>query len=282
MSDALLTVREVITKLRIPRSTWYQCAKLASAARYQASKRWLRIRRSALDEWLDSLRVRRCEKLRGGIWDISKRTIEARRGIGCGGPLVAPGRLSASFNGGRWQTSFRSELRPQTTGNRSISKRAVIADLRGGIPLPGMRTRVRTLARSGHGWRKLAPLTVESLTAVTMVLVRQDRRGRPSNRLLREALYLYWFNPRRWSHPVPKGHAAALTWIERASLPVTKLSRRRRCEGFGCVVSAPGWQAGGCYDGSPEARGLLQRGGYAVSSASSGDPLLACNGLRRR
>lgn len=56
MSDALLTVREVITKLRIPRSTWYQWRQTGKAPRViKLPNGELRIRRSALDEWLDSL-----------------------------------------------------------------------------------------------------------------------------------------------------------------------------------------------------------------------------------
>jgi integrase len=63
---------------------------------------------------------------------------------------------------------------------------------------------------------------VESLTAVTANLVKPVR-GRPDARILREALFLYAFNPRRWTAELPAPHAAALVWVEKASMPLVDL-----------------------------------------------------------
>ncbi len=68
-----------------------------------------------------------------------------------------------------------------------------------------------------------APGIVEALTTIAVTLTKPTRPGRPNERILREALYLYGFNPRRWDAEIPADHAAALTWMEGASLPVVDL-----------------------------------------------------------
>ena len=56
-----------------------------------------------------------------------------------------------------------------------------------------------------------------------MTLTRAGRRGRPEDGVLREALYIYGLNPRRWSEEVPAECTAALAWLDGASLPVVDL-----------------------------------------------------------
>jgi hypothetical protein len=52
-------------------------------------------------------------------------------------------------------------------------------------------------------WPRLAAKsrrgTVEALTHVTLLMTTGTRRGRPADAVLREALYVYALNPRRWS-----------------------------------------------------------------------------------
>ncbi|MBT2208715.1 site-specific integrase [Actinomadura sp. NEAU-AAG7] len=68
--------------------------------------------------------------------------------------------------------------------------------------------------------------TTESLTAVTPVLV-TDRRGRPSVDVLRRTLRDHVFLPEdRCAEPDPEG-AAALRWLEEASLPMRDLEEPR-------------------------------------------------------
>jgi predicted DNA-binding transcriptional regulator AlpA len=54
--NELLTVKEVIAELRIPRSTWYQWRQTRKAPTvFKLPNGELRIRRSVLDDWLTSL-----------------------------------------------------------------------------------------------------------------------------------------------------------------------------------------------------------------------------------
>jgi len=56
VDDELLTVREVLAELRVPRSTWYQWRQTGKAPRVcKLPNGELRIRRSVLNDWLASL-----------------------------------------------------------------------------------------------------------------------------------------------------------------------------------------------------------------------------------
>lgn len=56
MRDELLTVREVITELRISRSTWYYWRQTGKGPRaIKLPNGELRVRRSALHQWLGTL-----------------------------------------------------------------------------------------------------------------------------------------------------------------------------------------------------------------------------------
>jgi predicted DNA-binding transcriptional regulator AlpA len=56
MRDELLTVKEVIAELRVPRSTWYQWRQVGKTPKaFKLPNGELRIRRSVLNEWLTDL-----------------------------------------------------------------------------------------------------------------------------------------------------------------------------------------------------------------------------------
>jgi integrase len=63
---------------------------------------------------------------------------------------------------------------------------------------------------------------VETLTAVTLVLVRSDQ-GMPDPAILRVALRRWAFNPTHRNDPKPVDARAALAWIRRMSLPISAL-----------------------------------------------------------
>jgi integrase len=65
---------------------------------------------------------------------------------------------------------------------------------------------------------------VEALVTVTPVLT-NSRSGRPAKKVLRQALYVYGFNPRRWDEEVPAPEARALKWLSEASVPVDELTK---------------------------------------------------------
>ena len=75
-------------------------------------------------------------------------------------------------------------------------------------------------------WPHLAPISrrsiAEALTTVTIALVR-DRRGAPDPALLRRSLFGWAFNSGTRNLTPPEETAAALAWIEAASLPVAAL-----------------------------------------------------------
>jgi hypothetical protein len=64
--------------------------------------------------------------------------------------------------------------------------------------------------------------TVDALATITPALVREER-GRPDSRVLRRALYRWGFLPTLDEAAVPAEYAAALEWLRRASIPVTRL-----------------------------------------------------------
>ena len=80
-------------------------------------------------------------------------------------------------------------------------------------------------------WRHLAPHSraslADALATITPLLTRETARRLP-DQTLRAALYGYAFNPQqRRSHAPDSGTASALAWLERASLPVSRLSDPR-------------------------------------------------------
>ncbi|WP_113704719.1 tyrosine-type recombinase/integrase [Nonomuraea lactucae] len=69
--------------------------------------------------------------------------------------------------------------------------------------------------------------TIETLVAVTLALT-TDQKGRPDDELLRQVLRQHVFLPEdRQSEPDGRAAAAALRWLEAASLPMTELNEAR-------------------------------------------------------
>ena len=188
------------------------------------------------------------------VWEITKRQDRKAR------PwrvrwAVGSQRHEELFRTKALANSFRAELVKATNDGEPF-------DTVTGRPIADVRATNSTTwyahARTyiERKWPRLAAKsrrsTVEALTSVTVLLVRQTRRGRPADVTLREALYLYAFNPRRWSTDPPEEHAAALAWLERASLPVVELDSpatvRRVLDGL-CVR----------LDGKPAAATTVQR-----------------------
>ncbi|MBA0054039.1 site-specific integrase [Streptomyces sp. AJS327] len=63
----------------------------------------------------------------------------------------------------------------------------------------------------------------EAMATATPVFVK-DAKGAPSVRAMRHALYGYAFNKNRWDAEIPADVATVLAWVERKSLPVSRLS----------------------------------------------------------
>ncbi|MBV9094535.1 MAG: hypothetical protein JO132_11755 [Streptosporangiaceae bacterium] len=125
--------------------------------------------------------------------------------------------------------SFLSEL-------RQAAKRGEAFDAEEGLPVSMRRAKHATswfafvLAYVGMKWPRAAATTRNSMTdalaTVTAALV-DDRPGQPEVLLLRRALRLYALVPSARSLPRPAEVAAALGWLERASLPLSELEQPR-------------------------------------------------------
>jgi integrase len=89
----------------------------------------------------------------------------------------------------------------------------------------------RPVAYAEMEWRHLAPRSraslADALATITPLLTRETGR-RPPDQTLRAALYAYAFNPQQLRSRAPDpGTASTLAWLERASLPVSRLSDPR-------------------------------------------------------
>jgi hypothetical protein len=75
-------------------------------------------------------------------------------------------------------------------------------------------------------WPNLAPVSrrsvAEALVTVTIALTTKEP-GAPEDKVLRQALFAWAFNPATRDTSPPPEIAAALDWAERASLPVAEL-----------------------------------------------------------
>ncbi|NYI95898.1 integrase [Streptomonospora nanhaiensis] len=104
-------------------------------------------------------------------------------------------------------------------------------------------------------WADMAGKTrtgmVESFMAVTPVLVR-DVPGRPDPDVLRAALRAWAFDPKRRLEDAPRRFREALTWLEKASLPVSALAEAQH---LGAAVRACGRKL----DGKPAAADYFSR-----------------------
>ena len=188
------------------------------------------------------------------IWEIAKRADRKAR----------PWRVRWAVSGQRFEDMFRTKALAHSF--RAELVQAANAgepfDPATGRPVSEARTKNPTTwyahsrAYVEMKWPRAAAKTrrsiVEALTSITVTLTRPTKRGRPTDALLREALYLYGLNPRRWSDEIPPEHAAALAWLETASLPVVELDSPamvRRVLDSLCVR----------LDGKPAAASTVQR-----------------------
>ncbi|WP_329107091.1 tyrosine-type recombinase/integrase [Micromonospora sp. NBC_01699] len=159
------------------------------------------------------------------IWEITKRADRKAR----------PWRVRWAVGGVRFEELFRSKALANSFRSELVkaSNAGEPFDTTTGRPASESRTMNQTTwyAHSRDyiqmKWPRAAAKTrrsiVEALTPIAMTLTYPTKRGRPADQVLREALYLYGFNPRRWSDEIPDAYAAALTWLEGASLPVVEL-----------------------------------------------------------
>src|SRR5690606_35905655 len=67
----------------------------------------------------------------------------------------------------------------------------------------------------------------ETLATVAPVLVREDAPEAPDARVMRRALRAYYLAPRDRERPRPPEIAEALSWLEKASLPLAEVYDRR-------------------------------------------------------
>ena len=125
--------------------------------------------------------------------------------------------------------SFLSEL-------RQAAKRGEAFDTDEGLPVSMRRAKHATswfafvLAYVDVKWPRAAATTRNSMTdalaTVTAALV-DDRPGQPDVLLVRRALRQYALVPSSRALPRPAEVAAALGWLERASLPLSELEKPR-------------------------------------------------------
>jgi integrase len=161
------------------------------------------------------------------IWEIGKRTIRGKTWYRVRWTVEGASKpFEELFQKKALANSFRSELVKAANDGQPF-------DTTTGRPVADVQARNATTwyahsrAYIGMKWPRVAANSrrgiVEALTSIAITLTKSGRRGRPGAELLREALYLYAFNPRRWSAEIPAEHAAALAWLETASLPVVDL-----------------------------------------------------------
>lgn len=160
------------------------------------------------------------------VWEITKRADRKSR----------PWRVRWSVDGERFEelfrtkalaTSFRSEL-------VKAANDGVPFDRKTGRTVAEGRARNTTTCYAhfrayievkwGRAAAKSRRSIAEGLVSATLLLLSDRRRGRPDEAVIRRALYLYGYNPPRWKADVPAEDAAALAWVERASIPVATLA----------------------------------------------------------
>ena len=125
--------------------------------------------------------------------------------------------------------SFLSEL-------RQAAKRGEAFDISEGLPMSMRRAKharswfAFVLAYVDMKWPRAAATTRNSMTdalATVTAALADDRPGQPEVRLLRRALRQFALVPSSRTLPCPAEVAAALGWLERASLPLTELEKPR-------------------------------------------------------
>ncbi|MEU7857886.1 site-specific integrase [Nonomuraea sp. NPDC049141] len=112
-------------------------------------------------------------------------------------------------------------------------------------------------------WPHLAPGTrqnvAEALVAVTLVLT-TDRKGRPGTAVLRRGLFKHVFLPEERQPELDGQAAAALRWLEAASLPVNELKETRHARAALEALAV-------CLDGTKAAPSTFRRKRAALHTA---------------
>jgi integrase len=124
--------------------------------------------------------------------------------------------LADSFRSGLVQATRRGEAFDTVTGLPETHTRdqAAVTWYRHGLDYIDMKW------PAAAGKSRIS--AVETLTAVTPVLVKSDH-GMPDPAVLRSALRRWAFNPAHRDDAMPPDIRAALSWVRRASLPITAL-----------------------------------------------------------
>ena len=142
------------------------------------------------------------------------------------GPYAAGRGRSKSFITRRLADSYRAEL--VRAARRGLEFDPVTGEpVLWAAPEPDTTTWYRhALAYTDMKWPELAAHSrasmAEALATVTPALTRATGQ-RPPAEVLRAALYGHAFNPQHQTRRPDPATAAALAWLERASLPVTRL-----------------------------------------------------------
>jgi integrase len=138
----------------------------------------------------------------------------------------------------RWSVSGREHSKSFLTKALADAFRAeLLSAARAGEPFDPAtgfpQTRARDVSWYDHArayvemkWPRAAAKSrksiAEALTTVTLALL-ANRRDRPSDAVLRPALYRWAFGPARQAAAYPDDVSATLAWVARASLPVSSL-----------------------------------------------------------
>lgn len=141
--------------------------------------------------------------------------------------VVAGRVLSESFPNSALAESFRAEL-------VTAARKGEAFDTVTGLPVSkhrdsqsGVSWYQHAIDYAGMKWPSAAAKSrvgiAETLTAVTIALLRADVGGRPDTKTMRDALYGWAFNFSRSEADRPASVNDALTWIEHASQPLTDL-----------------------------------------------------------
>lgn len=147
---------------------------------------------------------------------------------------VAGREKNRTFQKSAQAKNFLSDLRQAAKSGEEF-------DVESGLPLSQLpkpeETPARTwlafsLAYIDMKWPDAAPKSRDGLTetiaTVTPVLVREDACDAPDTGLLRKALRKYYLAPQDRGRPRPHEIADALTWLERASLPMSEVGQAPR------------------------------------------------------
>ncbi|WP_432033629.1 tyrosine-type recombinase/integrase [Streptomyces antibioticus] len=162
------------------------------------------------------------------IWNIRKRSSKA-----------APFQLRWLVGGEEHQEKFATKTLADARRAELLTatRKGEPFDTESGLPVSEVRERNRTSwyaharAHAARKWPTAAAKhrasIAESLTIATMALC-PDGKGRPTDELLRRALYQWGFNAGRHDQEPPEGETKALAWVARNAPAVADLDSAKR------------------------------------------------------